>query len=206
MNTLGYAILSVLSKRPSSGYELASCLDMLWPAKHSQIYPLLTKMEQKGLLSYEHIEQIGKPNKKIYSITEKGRKTLESWIHEPASNQIIRDDFLIKVYAIWLKDEESAKRIIEDRLNKLNEQVALQVTEIEEINQEQLTTTSKRFGKYILLCRSHMLNKEEISWCHWVLGLLKSSHISKLLLGVFSSTMLYKIMKNLTMIVEIGEF
>ncbi|WIV17696.1 PadR family transcriptional regulator [Paenibacillus polygoni] len=205
MNTLGYAILSVLSKRPSSGYELASCLDLLWPAKHSQIYPVLTKMEQKGLLSFEHIEQIGKPNKKIYSITEKGRKTLESWIHEPASNQIIRDDFLIKVYAIWLKDEENAKKLIQDRLDKLNEQVSLQVKEIEEINQEQTKTTSKKFGKYILLCRSHMLNKEEISWCHWVLGLLKSSHISKLLLGVFGSAALYKILQNLKLIMEYGE-
>ncbi|MBD7968314.1 PadR family transcriptional regulator [Paenibacillus gallinarum] len=206
MNTLGYAILSVLSKRPSSGYELASCLDMLWPAKHSQIYPLLTKMEQKGLLSYEHIEQIGKPNKKIYSITEKGRITLESWIKEPASNQIVRDDFLIKVYAIWLKDEESAKKLIEDRLVKLNQQVSLQVTEIEKANEEQISTTSKQFGKYILLCRSHFLNKEEISWCHWVLNLFKSSHISKLILGLLSANTLYKIMQNLTVIVELGEF
>lgn len=170
MNTLGYAILSVLCKRPNSGYELASCLDMLWPAKHSQIYPLLTKMEQKGLLSYEHIEQIGKPNKKIYSITEKGRTTLESWINEPASNQIIRDDFLIKVYSIWLKDEESAKKLIEERLGKLKQQVFQQETEIEKVDQESLTTTSKQFGRYVLLCRNNFLDKEEISWCNWVLS------------------------------------
>lgn len=200
MNTLGYAILSVLSKRPSSGYELASCLDMLWPAKHSQIYPLLTKMEQKGLLSYEHIEQIGKPNKKIYSITAKGKITLKSWINEPAYSQIIRDDFLIKVYSMWLYDEDRAKKLIEDRMVKLKQQVSQQEIEIEKVNQAHLSTTSKKFGRYVLLNRSYLLNKEEISWCHWVLSIFKGSKLSKLLLGLFSADVLYKIMQDLSFI------
>lgn len=201
MNTLGYAILSVLSKRPSSGYELASCLDMLWPAKHSQIYPLLTKMEQKGLLSYEYIEQIGKPNKKIYSITEKGRIILKSWINEPACSQIIRDDFLIKVYSMWHYDEDRAKKLIEDRMVKLKQQVSQQEMEMEKVNQAHLTTTSKKFGRYVLLSRSYLLNKEEISWCHWVLSFFKGSNLSKLLLGLFSADALYKIMQDLSLII-----
>ena len=54
MNTLGFAILSALGRQPCSGYQLTKYLEEgSWPAKHSQIYPLLTKMEQNGLLVYK---------------------------------------------------------------------------------------------------------------------------------------------------------
>src|SRR6476469_3268741 len=80
MNSLGYAILSTLGRKPCSGYQLVGYLEVLWPAKHSQIYPLLTKMEKSGFLEFEHIEQQGKPDKKVYSITEKGRSVLKKWV------------------------------------------------------------------------------------------------------------------------------
>ena len=86
MNTLGYAILSALGRKPCSGYELVQYLDAVWPAKHSQIYPRLTKMEQNGLLIFEEVVQTGKPDKKIFSITEKGRETLEKWVEESPSD------------------------------------------------------------------------------------------------------------------------
>ena len=34
-------------------------------------------MEQKELILHEPVVQIGKPDKKVFSITEKGRETLE---------------------------------------------------------------------------------------------------------------------------------
>ena len=126
MNTLGYAILSALGRKPCSGYELVQYLDAVWPAKHSQIYPRLTKMEQNGLLVFEEVVQTGKPDKKIFSITEKGRETLEKWVTESPSDPIMRDEFLIKINSIWLSDEESAKKLIQDRISNLEQKVAYQ--------------------------------------------------------------------------------
>ncbi|OMI10545.1 hypothetical protein BVL54_15285 [Bacillus paralicheniformis] len=74
INTLGYAILSVLGRRPCSGYELVQYLEVVWPAKHSQIYPLLNKMEQEKFLEYEHVEQIGKPDKKYTPLLTREKK------------------------------------------------------------------------------------------------------------------------------------
>lgn len=96
MNTLGYAILSSLGRNPCSGYQLVGYLEVLWPAKHSQIYPLLAKMEKNGLLEFEHIEQTGKPDKKIYSLTEKGRETLEKWVTESPSDPSFEMNFLLR--------------------------------------------------------------------------------------------------------------
>ena len=124
MNNLGYAILSALGRKPCSGYELAQYLEALWPAKHSQIYPQLTKMEKKGLLVFEHIVQTGKPDKKICSITEKGKETLRKWVVESPSDPMMRDELLIKVNSIWLSDKDGAKKIIQDRISNLEQQIA----------------------------------------------------------------------------------
>lgn len=64
MNTLSYGLLALLTANSLSGYELTQSIKPLWRAGHSQIYPLLVSMEQKGYISYERIEQSDKPDKK----------------------------------------------------------------------------------------------------------------------------------------------
>lgn len=184
MNTLGYAILSALGRKPCSGYQLATYLDVLWPAKHSQIYPLLTKMEKKDLVVFEHIEQTGKPDKKLFSITEKGRETLEKWITETPVDSTIKDEFLIKIYSIWLTEEEHAKKLIQDRISILEQKVALETQVIAKMEKEyemkKSHTMSRQFGHYLLFKRNNLLNKEEISWCNWVLNVIEKISLSEM--------------------------
>jgi DNA-binding PadR family transcriptional regulator len=71
---LSHAILSALTDRPCSGYDLAKQFDgsvgFFWHASHQQIYRELTKLEQQGLVTAEAIAQAGKPDKKVYRVTE----------------------------------------------------------------------------------------------------------------------------------------
>jgi PadR family transcriptional regulator, regulatory protein AphA len=179
INTLSYAILSALSRKPCSGYELAQYLDVIWPAKHSQIYPMLTKMEQKGFLVHERVEQTGKPDKKIFSITEKGREVLEKWIIQSSPDTSNRDDFLIKVYSIWLLEEETSIQLILDRISSLEETMVSLSKKIEEIeHKKELDAMSKNFGRYALFIRKFRLAKEEKTWCQWVLDLIKNKNLN----------------------------
>ncbi|WP_049662636.1 PadR family transcriptional regulator [Bacillus sp. FJAT-27231] len=181
MNTLGYAILSLLNQDSCSGYDLADYLDSIWPAKHSQIYPTLAKLHKKGLLAFEYVEQIGKPNKKVFSITEKGRKELTKWVSEIQFSSVTRDEFLIKVHSIGLLDMETAKKLVEERINHIEKSIVLEQasTSIEE--KDELDRNSTDFAKHILHERKIRLEKEEISWCHWVLDLLKKSNPKRVL-------------------------
>ncbi|MWV45793.1 PadR family transcriptional regulator [Paenibacillus sp. HJL G12] len=197
MNTLGYAILSVLGRKPCSGYQLATHLEVLWPAKHSQIYPLLTKMEQNGLVVFEHVEQTGKPDKKIFSITEKGEESLGTWITGKTADPILRDEFLIKMYSMWMTDENQAKELIHDRIAKLEHKVALRDQKIAKVETE-YSISSKHFGRYVLLNRSNLLDKEEISWCHWVLKIMENTNIIHFLLGIISAGTFNKIMQSIS--------
>jgi DNA-binding PadR family transcriptional regulator len=178
MNTLGYVLLSLLSIKPYTGYELVQIMQTAsWQAKHSQIYPLLAKLEQEELLTFEHVEQIGKPNKKIYSISQKGVALLKQWIVEPPATPIIRDEFLMKMYAISLTDTDTAKRLVHERLSTYEEKVASRKATIQNLEEEHKETikdiTSKHFGRYIFFQRRLRLEQEEISWCKWVISLLE---------------------------------
>ena len=78
MGTLKYAILGLLNRKNMTGYDLSkefeTTLFEFWNAKHSQIYPELKSLSENGLVRYE-VEITGNVlEKKVYSITEKGRE------------------------------------------------------------------------------------------------------------------------------------
>lgn len=86
MGTLKYAILGLLEQKPRSGYELSqefeSTLNEFWSAKHSQIYPELRKLTEEGAVEYQ-VEIVGTAlEKKMYSITDKGREEFMAWLDQ----------------------------------------------------------------------------------------------------------------------------
>jgi len=111
MTTLGYMLLGLLAREPMSGYDLAMQLKKhftpFWPISHTQIYPALAQLEQQGLARYHIVEQHAvRPNKKVYEITEEGRAALRQWVESPTPLAILRDEFSLKAYSLWLADPE----------------------------------------------------------------------------------------------------
>jgi len=79
--TLALVILSLLSREPKYGYQIASTVaretdgDFDWKA--GSLYPSLHKLEKTGLIRGEwHGEPEGR-RRKYYYLTEAGKKTLE---------------------------------------------------------------------------------------------------------------------------------
>jgi DNA-binding PadR family transcriptional regulator len=101
--SLAHAILSFLSDRACSGYDLAKNFDgsvgFFWNASHQQIYRELTKLESLGWLHYETVTQAGKPDKKLYRMTGVGRRELIDWICQPSELTPIKEELLVKIYA-----------------------------------------------------------------------------------------------------------
>jgi DNA-binding PadR family transcriptional regulator len=84
---LPHAILVALCEQVGSGYELAHRFDRsigyFWAATHQQIYRTLRTMEEDGWVHAEVVEQHGRADKKVYSVTDAGRAELKRWIAEP---------------------------------------------------------------------------------------------------------------------------
>ncbi|GIO29061.1 MULTISPECIES: PadR family transcriptional regulator [Paenibacillus] len=99
--SLRYGILGFLSKWEATGYDLKKEFDdfmsIFWHSHLSQIYPELGRLEQDGFIASRMEPQSGKPDKKVYAITEKGKRELSSWLLSPPESPKIKDVFLMQV-------------------------------------------------------------------------------------------------------------
>ena len=101
--SLDAAILGFLGERPRSGYDLKTrCFDGaardFWTADQAQIYRTLERLQAAKLVSAARKRQSGKPDRKVYSLTDLGRDTLSSWLGTLVPLSSPRDAFLLQLY------------------------------------------------------------------------------------------------------------
>lgn len=88
---LPHAILVSLCEQSGSGYELTRRFDRsigyFWGATHQQIYRTLRTMEADGWVSAKVVEQQGRPDKKVYTVSDSGRGELARWIAAPLDSR-----------------------------------------------------------------------------------------------------------------------
>lgn len=132
--SLKHAILVLLDTEPGSGYDLLKHfndhLGYFWNAKHQQIYHQLKMLHEEGLINCQLETQQGKPNKKIYSITDKGKIALQEWIATPVMPSKVNDALLVKLYGGHLSDPETLMVEIE-RHTALHNKTLANLKEIE---------------------------------------------------------------------------
>lgn len=121
--SLDLAILGFLNEKPLTGYDLKNkhfdlCVSHFWNADQAQIYKTLDKLVLNEFLSFEILYQDNKPNKKIYSITDKGKKKLVSLLEEEVNNTTIRDPFLVKIFFSSNIDNKKILELFEKKKEK----------------------------------------------------------------------------------------
>lgn len=98
---LEHALLVALSEKPGSGLELTRRFErsfgFFWHATHQQIYRVLARMVDDGDLDVEVVAQSGRPDKKVYRVTEAGRRTLSTWLASPTPMEPLRSDLAVKM-------------------------------------------------------------------------------------------------------------
>ena len=97
-----YGILGLLALwGPLSGYDLKHLCDNIlapmWGVVQSQVYKELRRLKELGWVEMEREEQESRPDRKVYSITEKGYTALRSWQEQAPDVFQIRDELLLKV-------------------------------------------------------------------------------------------------------------
>jgi DNA-binding PadR family transcriptional regulator len=91
--SLENGILGYLSMKSLSGYDLKKLFNYsaayFWPADQAQIYRALKKLVEDGSVELPTQEQGKTVDRKVYSITEKGRQVLHDWIVNPMPSDFI---------------------------------------------------------------------------------------------------------------------
>jgi DNA-binding PadR family transcriptional regulator len=103
LTTTEAALLGVLTIGAMSGYDLKKTIDAsvgyFWGPAKSGIYALLPRLVASGLATSREVAQSGRPDKRIYRITARGRSALRSWIEEtPAPPDPDRNPLLLKLF------------------------------------------------------------------------------------------------------------
>jgi PadR family transcriptional regulator, regulatory protein AphA len=96
------ALLGLLTIEPMSGYDLGlvirESIGHFWNESYGQIYPNLKRLAAEGLVASKRERQEGKPDRRIYSITAKGRERLAAWLAIPPQPEIPRNELLLKLF------------------------------------------------------------------------------------------------------------
>jgi len=126
--SLKYAILGFLDMMPLSGYDLKKMFDssvkFYWSATHTQIYRTLNEMHKDELLDVEFIQQTESPNKKVYSITKKGKEDLSKWVSTPSELPPVRHKLLVQLsWADRLSTEEIVN-VLQKYVDNLKERLS----------------------------------------------------------------------------------
>ncbi|MZR64016.1 PadR family transcriptional regulator [Alcanivorax sp. DP30] len=163
--SLRHAILVLLQDQEASGYDLArefaNSIGLVWNATHQQIYLELGKLNEQDMVKYRHIPQDGKPDKKLYRITDTGRDELIRWLRKPAAPPRIRDSFMVKIAGGALSEPSAVLRELEDQADLRRERLstfealALALSE---------RNTEKDMYTYLTLRRGILDQQAWLSW------------------------------------------
>ncbi|MGX1196502.1 PadR family transcriptional regulator [Parvibaculum sp. MBR-TMA-1.3b-4.2] len=91
-------LLSVLMGGPATGYDIKKIMEQdiseLLDVSLSNLYPALNELATEGLVTFEKVEQDNRPNKKIYELTEAGRRACLDALMTCTAKHKLRSEFL----------------------------------------------------------------------------------------------------------------
>ncbi|KNZ41899.1 PadR family transcriptional regulator [Acetobacterium bakii] len=168
MRILKHVILGLLNRSSMSGYDITNefhtTVSEFWTASHSQIYPELKKLTEEGLVTYE-IQITGEVlEKKVYSITPKGKQQFINWLKidvpmEPTPKSVFR-------LKIFFSDQLSPER----RKYLLNSQILQHRQRLEHLkaNHQKFKNPPKmnspELGDYLVLEGAIMREEMTLKW------------------------------------------
>lgn len=192
MNKLSFGLLSFLSTEPLTGYDLMLRLNQIWNTTHSAIYPLLSELEEKNYVSYTLIEQTGKPDKKLYSITSQGVDALKKWITSTTDAAVVKDEMMLKLYCIQVLDKETLETLLTELENRCEKDIDRYTKALDRlknsVNGSIMSFNSPKMGTFILLQKRIAETKLINKWCSWIRSLYQENGNINFLDNSFTDT------------------
>ena len=98
-------LLGILMTGPKYGYELHGCvstqMNQFWDLSMSQIYALLKRMENDGMVVSQEESQERRPAKKVFTLTPGGKERFLRWVYSPVEHvRDMRIEFMAKLFFV----------------------------------------------------------------------------------------------------------
>lgn len=122
-----YIVLGLLLLKPRTIYELRKRIDeglnLMYSCSTGSIQAALGKLLRAGHIRVEERTEKGK-KKKLYVLTDEGKRRFESWANGPIESGAIKSPELAKIYFMGFTAKENRAEIIERRIGELQEVLA----------------------------------------------------------------------------------
>ena len=117
--------LGMLTDGEASGYDLKKAFESsfghCFAAGYGSIYPALSSLSECGCVSCEEIPQDGKPDRKVYRITDKGWEQLLAELDDPAPSHKVRSEFLATMAFAHLMTPSQVQTVLDSRIRDADE-------------------------------------------------------------------------------------
>jgi DNA-binding PadR family transcriptional regulator len=111
-------VLGLVGLGARSGYDIKSAVDgsarFFWAGSYGQIYPELRRLEDEGLIRGEDAPN-GARGRRVYELTDAGRKWLVDWLVGPETTIEYRDESLLRLFFADALPREDALGVLEAR-------------------------------------------------------------------------------------------
>ncbi len=128
--SIKYAILGILSWKPSTGYDLKKVFEessiMYWSGNNNQIYKTLVQLLDDGLVTNKVLHQESSPSKKLYTITTEGSAALKEWVLSTPELPEFKKTFLVQLAWADQLDEKELDGLLSNYENEVNIQLLMQ--------------------------------------------------------------------------------
>ena len=112
--------LGMLTAGEASGYDLKKTFESsfghCFAAGFGSIYPALASLAECGCVSCEEVPQDGKPDRKVYRITDRGWEVLREALDNPSPAHKVRSEFLAQMAFAHLMTPEQIQRVLDSRI------------------------------------------------------------------------------------------
>lgn len=171
---LGFALLGLLARAPSTGYDLARRMERpvgyFWSAHHGQIYPELARLEARGFVRHKVVEGAGPRATKRYAVTAAGRKALRQWMVEDLEPQPARDLETLRLWNVWLLDRPAALALVAEARKAHEARLTAYERERAELegDAEAADPTHPKFASRLTLEGGVRTRRAAVEWCDWM--------------------------------------
>ena len=115
--------LGILSLGDATGYEIKKMVaegsfSFFSEASYGSIYPALTKLTDEGLVKCEARPQDKRPDKKVYSLTEKGEQELTKSLRKDPGPDKNRSEFLAAILFAEAVSPERIHDLVDERIRQ----------------------------------------------------------------------------------------
>jgi DNA-binding PadR family transcriptional regulator len=177
--SIKYGILGLLHYKDMHGYQIKNHMEenfaFMWTVNYGQIYASLKSLTDEGFIKLSEVVPSDNwtPDKKLYSLTQKGRDEFKKWMKtSPEKKVLFRDHFMMHFIFFGFIEAEEALKFIDEQIKTYEQDLASK--------REELYRWQDR-GVYVSLARELGISYREayLNWLHKARATITASSSKK---------------------------